>query len=790
MITRSSSVATGFPLLGLRCRGAQISKVTNGEIQVGTHAVKSPFRFTRCAVSVPYTPSSSSSSKSNGQSEDRRILSGKSVGGVPAEGGSLSTNAPAKQRPLGSNRASGNRGNRIGKDGLESGLEEIFRSGRLKEPEQFFDACQERQDLASPRELALLLELVWPAALRKQTASQENDGSTQANETKARKALFNTKGFLRVMKDIMWKINRFGPQDLPRLIVAMHTMRWSDREFLRIAQSQVIKHLPAIDLEDVPGTIVSYVEAQCGTQMFYDEFSRRCSQAAWEFKPEALATVVSAFSRSPHKPKALLIDVGPAVADALPTLECQQVARIAEAYARWPRDVPFSLAAGLVELICAEGSKLAELMTASQWVVLLRAMVLWKGRARGSEPSVSADDVNAALHFASEPLLRGRGELTPEQAATAFWAYSKLSTVPETLFKSLYEDIVQGVDRLDEPALAASLLISARAAIGQIRAQKPAATENDVGTTEEKQAHDTSFSDALCDLRLLDAAEEKVSSNILAFDIRDTTSVVLAYSMSHAGSPALFAVLHKACIDRCRQFTMEQIASVGWSFATIRLSASFFKEAQFDVLERVNQVTVPGACDILWAYSAARHRDPYFFKALLSILVPSRVAGDRRCAMLCPALLDIRTHLPEMDPEGLDRYLSYAREEFHKTQVSSLPSYSALNSLSATVGEIGLAHTMAADIDGYVVDVLVEGDQEDGRPPIAVLYHSAPRTLHRRTGEPLGQALMRQRHLKSCGFAVVNLWDESWDKMGAAQRILTLEQRIHVFWPDRECTER
>ena len=348
--------------------------------------------------------------------------------------------------------------------------------------------------------------------------------------------------------------------------------------------------------------------------------------------------------------------------------------------------------------------------------------------------------------------------------------------VPRALFRDLVADVAKpaAVGQIPEPALAAVLVSSARGATGALRCFDDEEPGPGLGAGPG----------AVCDLALLEAAEERVRKAAPTLAVRDLTSVVLAYSLAQAGSKELYAVLQRACMEKCRQFPLEQVASLLWSFATVRLGPTFFREVQFDIVDRLSQLTAPASCDILWAYCAARHRDLHFFQAILSVLTPSAISGDRRCALLCPALLDIRTHLPEMDPEGLDRYLGYARGEFHRQQLLAAAPEAALEGLSSALRKLGVPHERLADVDGYVVDVLVHdvsglgvGPPAECRP-VSVLYHSPGRTLHRRTGEPLGQAIMRQRHLEGRGYGVLNLLDSTWDSLDAAARASLLRKRL------------
>mmetsp|Transcript_78413 Transcript_78413/g.217771 ORF Transcript_78413/g.217771 Transcript_78413/m.217771 type:complete len:241 (+) Transcript_78413:118-840(+) len=175
----------------------------------------------------------------------------------------------------------------------------------------------------------------------------------------------------------------------------------------------------------------------------------------------------------------------------------------------------------------------------------------------------------------------------------------------------------------------------------------------------------------------------------------------------------------------------------------------------------------------------ARHYDPHFFKALLSTLNPSKIEGDPRCALLCPALMDLRVKLPDMDPVGLERYAGYARGVFRRQQLAAAAPEEERRHIAEAVAAAGMECQELADVDGYIVDVLVTApESNEGAKPVALLYHSPRRTLHLRTNEPLGQAMMRHRHLRNQGFGVVNVWDRSWDSLELDDRVDFLRARV------------
>ncbi|CAE8591021.1 unnamed protein product, partial [Polarella glacialis] len=84
---------------------------------------------------------------------------------------------------------------------------------------------------------------------------------------------------------------------------------------------------------DLPRLVTSYVTVRCGSRLLFNELVHRCTQASATFKPDALASLVAAFSKSPHKPKMFLIAFGPVVSANLPHFSQEQLGRVVEAYA-------------------------------------------------------------------------------------------------------------------------------------------------------------------------------------------------------------------------------------------------------------------------------------------------------------------------------------------------------------------------------------------------------------------------------------------------------------------------
>ncbi|CAE8728770.1 unnamed protein product, partial [Polarella glacialis] len=85
---------------------------------------------------------------------------------------------------------------------------------------------------------------------------------------------------------------------------------WHDKHLFKIVEPMTIRHLPAVHVQDLPRLVTSYVTVRCGSRLLFNELVHRCTQASATFKPDALASLVAAFSKSPHKPKVFSIVLG------------------------------------------------------------------------------------------------------------------------------------------------------------------------------------------------------------------------------------------------------------------------------------------------------------------------------------------------------------------------------------------------------------------------------------------------------------------------------------------------
>ena len=601
----------------------------------------------------------------------------------------------------------------------------------LRYPQEHLEFFSNHCNFIQPPDICLLLE-----GLVKTQPRSDNLGS---------KELFNSVEFMKMMKIVVRMLEKFGPRELPRLLVSLQSIQWTDKQLFKIAEPIAIRHVPSFTLRELSQVTSSYVSLQVGGRSLFDEIVHRCSQDE-DVDTEVLADLAHAFSTSPHKPKAFLSGVCNLVVQRFRGCSPQQLVRIVSAYSEKARDVPPQFFSELLSILLESDGRLLQNLAAPELATLLRGVVLLSKR----QGKWSRTKAVVVLRLGTDALSKhiAAGKVDSTEAAMMLWAYTKLPAMTPGLFEALHDCLIHRVDRLPNSWLGTGLLATARC----------------VSSMSDGTGHNW-------DTRLFDAAEKRVQLVIDNLEVRQLTMVVVAYTIARTGSRELISVLQRACIERHQEFPMEQAASIVWSFATLRLSLEFFDSVQFEILENMNQLSIPAICDVLWAYCVVRIYEPQFIKALLKFLMPSRLAGDARCALLCPALLDIRSKFPDMDPEGLQRYIGYVEDVFHRSQVENAPPRHVVEAMSAALASQGHLSKSLVNVDGYVVDIVVEG-----LLPVAVLYHSQ-QTLHQTTREPLGHTMMRQRHLKR-RFAVINVPGDTWETLDEDARAAFLAAKL------------
>ncbi|OLQ02840.1 hypothetical protein AK812_SmicGene14270 [Symbiodinium microadriaticum] len=693
-------------------------------------------------------------------------------------------------------------------------IREAWYLDEVRELQPVMDLSCKRVAINLDAQVCYLLKSLW----------QKVELEHESDVLSARKALFNDPDFIAILKDVLFKLNRYAARELPDLVHVLHHMTWNDKHLFKIVEPRLIQELPSVNLHDIPRVAESFVGVGCGSRVLFQELIHLSLQAAQHFSAQQVASLVTSFSRSPHKPKAFLIGFCPTVAANLNSFDAAELTKVIVAYSEWPGEVSTDFMEQVMEVLCFGSSAMTmKDMSASNLVAALRALALWRsfremngdndaeededededdddddddacdddggndmtaevvmttirGGGEGEAKGMSSEQLFASTFcLAAAPIRSACSDLAAEEMAQAIWAFAKTRYMPTKLFLDLHDGVLRSFKALSLGSLASCLLNSGRALSGQLRFwddSEPVVVSD--GMVRMPKLVRAPFADR----QLLTDAETLVVRRLGGLIPRDLVSVVLAYSLGHVGSPELYSVLQRACLEKCPQFPADQMSTLLWSFATVRLGPALAKEAQVDLLECLPQLTAPAVSDLLWAYCALRHRDPHFFKALLGVLSPSTVAGNARCAMLCPALLDVKIHFPEIDPEGLGRYLSYVQPSFRALQQRAAAPTQPVEEIRKALDALGMRGEAHAEVDGYVVDVTISAADACLLKPVAIQYHSAPRTLHLLTGDPLGQTMMKQRYLRACGFSVVNLLDSSWESLDEEERVLDLKAKI------------
>ncbi|CAE7843736.1 unnamed protein product [Symbiodinium sp. KB8] len=588
----------------------------------------------------------------------------------------------------------------------------------------------------------------------------------------ARKALFNDPDFIAILKDVLFKLNRYAARELPDLVHVLHHMTWNDKHLFKIVEPRLIQELPSVNLHDIPRVAESFVGVGCGSRVLFQELIHLSLQAAQHFSAQQVASLVTSFSRSPHKPKAAAFLIGfcPTVAANLNSFDAAELTKVIVAYSEWPGE---DFMEQVMEVLCFGSSAMTmKDMSASNLVAALRALALWRSRSKSARERRADGEQLFASTFclAAAPIRSACSDLAAEEMAQAIWAFAKTRYMPTKLFLDLHDGVLRSFKALSLGSLASCLLNSGRALSGQLRFwddSEPVVVSD--GMVRMPKLVRAPFADR----QLLTDAETLVVRRLGGLIPRDLVSVVLAYSLGHVGSPELYSVLQRACLEKCPQFPADQMSTLLWSFATVRLGPALAKEAQVDLLECLPQLTAPAVSDLLWAYCALRHRDPHFFKVRCCARhFWTRLAGGDKV---------LKTFAFWVADEILlfaGRYLSYVQPSFRALQQRAAAPTQPVEEIRKALDALGMRGEAHAEVDGYVVDVTISAADACLLKPVAIQYHSAPRTLHLLTGDPLGQTMMKQRYLRACGFSVVNLLDSSWESLDEEERVLDLKAKI------------
>jgi len=547
----------------------------------------------------------------------------------------------------------------------------------------------------------------------------------------------NSTEFLKVLQDVVRKLPNFNHEELPRMLTAMSNLSWRDKGFFKTAENFVLKNMPFYDVPSIVNISHSFVKIQCGSRELFNMIIHKLAQEKETPSASDVATLAWTFSRNQYKPRQFLEGISPSVEQRMDEFTNIECVLVLGAYAQWPVAAPPGL---LPSIIHRDPEELLD-MDQALIMRLLQSLanIYGKWRNRKNLKHARLWKKNDTTALIQGIFLAAASRIDPKKVerkaiSHIMWAYSRVNCYPPELIEALEEQAIQRFKymQLDDYS-AISLVLS-----------------------KYRQAPS----------KFHQVAEPFIEKLIKDASEKDLTSIATAYAMAKTGSPQLFALLQDAVMEK--EFPAEQLSSLLWSFAVVRLNPKVFQHLQVRVLEVVHNFSAPALCDVLWSFDVVRMMDETFFETCMKLLYPSDLQ-DPRCAMLYPALINLP--FVDKDPETMNRYRAYVRGYYWEWQISQAEPKDLCE---AEIKELNRPYTAGADVDGYHVDFLLEEES----PKICILLHG-PKQLHHLTNQPLGETMMRHRYLTNAAkYKVINLWKTQWIEQTQEERMNYLTTKI------------
>ncbi|CAE7328862.1 unnamed protein product [Symbiodinium pilosum] len=53
---------------------------------------------------------------------------------------------------------------------------------------------------------------------------------------------------MAILKDVLFKLDRYAARELPELVSVLHQMTWNDKQLFKIVEPRLIHELPSVSL--------------------------------------------------------------------------------------------------------------------------------------------------------------------------------------------------------------------------------------------------------------------------------------------------------------------------------------------------------------------------------------------------------------------------------------------------------------------------------------------------------------------------------------------------------------
>ncbi|KAF8821567.1 hypothetical protein IE077_001863 [Cardiosporidium cionae] len=542
--------------------------------------------------------------------------------------------------------------------------------------------------------------------------------------------LLSQSEFLLLLQDSIRQLDLLSGEEIVGLSSAIARLQLPDRAALRTMEPHILRHLPSLSYKYVAHIAFVFIHQHAASSLLCDALCAYTLQLAPLMDVQTLASLCESFAKAPFKPSKFLAGILPQIQKNVENFNTKQLSLLLYAFTKWERS------------------------SSPEWRNILSNQILKKIQSNelGSISSrLRILGVTPHLSKAGKSLLLSLEDISLLDArsiSTVVWAYSALDVGGITLFKKLKERALEMYTQMSHQGFSNCLYGFAKT----------------LGCTLDDEGD--------VDLEFLKITEEYLLSVLPAFTPKDLTKTASAYAVGRCGSAAFHAALQIACIQHTGKFSGEELAKIIYAFGYSRGGHKIFSVLQLDLLEHLHLLSLPALCDVCWSYAVAQFKDSQFWETLLSLIPPSKILGDDRCALLYPALMELK-HLNSDSNHFnlLSRLKSNSKDAFWNLQLFDFPE-SFVEEISIALRHRSVPPSKLLpcyDYQGFLVDLWMIIEDI----PYVILCHTSL-TLHKDLNKPLGGTMLKHRFLNREDIPIVHLPWHFWKECKTSQAKINL----------------
>ncbi|CDR95080.1 hypothetical protein, conserved [Babesia bigemina] len=266
--------------------------------------------------------------------------------------------------------------------------------------------------------------------------------------------------------------------------------------------------------------------------------------------------------------------------------------------------------------------------------------------------------------------------------------------------------------------------------------------------------------------------EEEVIANIMHFNGLDLAMLAEGYARLGTGSATLHQCVQEYALRYADDLPADCLSKLLWAYGHLVGRESFFVGLQFPLLQRVNQFSAHELCRALWSYAVQRFFDVTFWSSCLTLLDVNQVRGNRRCALLYPALSDLVAVRKELLTADVLRLLNLTKSMFMDDESAAYCAATG-ERLASALGSLGVTASTAEAFEGFLLDASFE--HQGVRH--AVLVYTRTNTVDSGS-RPSGGMILKARHLRRHGIKVLHVLRDAFMAMDERQRAALLSRQL------------